>query len=664
MAKKKKVVGRTRSSKRTYKRKPVTAGPSSLGQPYHKTVKDRRSFAAALAYQMKLHGDTQASLFNAIIFPGEKYTDDSIGNWKSGRTTPRWKTSFVLLERIERRYDLPKDYFRSKIFPESALATAVKKVTTAQQHVLRWHLPDNFDAKTPKKQQEILSWVYKNVLAGSTAYGKYLRVATQKRYSLRFSPEFDPRSRKPLTRRYQHYAGSDEEVATDSSRSHLAAAPPQLAAEMDELARFKRATIALPGFRRGAAWSEYSAEMAMRHYGLLFGALVASPKSSIRGIGIPLEKLTFALLIFGSVWDWFLSWREKRRGFLTLFERQMIQEMMALTREETGWIRQHPALAAKLQPIGRLVTQADITRVRKNWPKACDAAYSYFRSRAKELRQIVRTHRDPFEAIIVVLKAESPLAEYKKIADEVLRQLPDEEKEPLEFAEGIRSYLMLRFGMHLGLRQRNLRELLLCPRGKASTDKFELESEGIGELRWSSLDRCWEVFIPALAFKNARSSFFKKGSYRAIVPNLENLYPILNGYIARHRPLLLNGFSDPGTFFVRTMRSDRASGAYDMNSFYAAWRLIIQRYGIYNPYTGMGAIEGLLPHGPHSVRDVLATHVLKHTGSYELAGFAVHDTPEVVQRHYCRFQPEEKTALAAKILNKVWQSPQGRRRSF
>jgi len=26
---------------------------------------------------------------------------------------------------------------------------------------------------------------------------------------------------------------------------------------------------------------------------------------------------------------------------------------------------------------------------------------------------------------------------------------------------------------------------------------------------------------------------------------------------------------------------------------------VIQRYGIFNPYIGRGAIKGLLPHGPH-----------------------------------------------------------------
>src|SRR3546814_1137112 len=45
--------------------------------------------------------------------------------------------------------------------------------------------------------------------------------------------------------------------------------------------------------------------------------------------------------------------------------------------------------------------------------------------------------------------------------------------------------------------------------------------------------------------------------------------------------------------------------------------MTIQRYGIYNPFTGNGAIKGLMPHGPHNIRDVLATHILKQTGRSE-----------------------------------------------
>jgi len=142
--------------------------------------------------------------------------------------------------------------------------------------------------------------------------------------------------------------------------------------------------------------------------------------------------------------------------------------------------------------------------------------------------------------------------------------------------------------------------------------------------------------------------------YLAFKGALADLYRYIDAYVRVHRPVLLGEARDPGTFFVKTAKSTSQDEAYGQSSFYEAWRLTIQRYGIYNPYTKRGAIKGLLPHGPHNVRDVLATHVLKETGSYEQAGYAIRDTADVVAQHYGRFLPENKVALAAKVINRVW----------
>ena len=76
---------------------------------------------------------------------------------------------------------------------------------------------------------------------------------------------------------------------------------------------------------------------------------------------------------------------------------------------------------------------------------------------------------------------------------------------------------------------------------------------------------------------------------------------------------------------MKTVKRTSRDAAFTQSGFYEAWRLTIQRYGIYNPWTERGAIPGLMSHGPHSVRDVLATHVLKRTGSYEQASYAIQD---------------------------------------
>jgi hypothetical protein len=43
-----------------------------------------------------------------------------------------------------------------------------------------------------------------------------------------------------------------------------------------------------------------------------------------------------------------------------------------------------------------------------------------------------------------------------------------------------------------------------------------------------------------------------------------------------------------------------------------------------------------------------------HADSHEQASYAIQDTPDMVAKHYGRFLPQDKAALAAQILNKVW----------
>ena len=65
-------------------------------------------------------------------------------------------------------------------------------------------------------------------------------------------------------------------------------------------------------------------------------------------------------------------------------------------------------------------------------------------------------------------------------------------------------------------------------------------------------------------------------------------------------------------------------------------------------------MRGLLLYGPHNLRDVLATHILKQSGSYGQASYAIRDTPEIVAKHYGRFLSQDMTALAPQVLNQVW----------
>jgi hypothetical protein len=309
------------------------------------------------------------------------------------------------------------------------------------------------------------------------------------------------------------------------------------------------------------------------------------------------------------------------------------------------------------RPFPGLLSADDIAKAQSNWSGLCDETFLQMGTWRKDITRIARVHRDPFQAVLPVLEADSPAGVYNRIPEEILRRLPDGEKHPLAAAEAIRAFLMLRIGLHTGLRQRNLRQLRVCPVTSPPTPMDRLEAIASGELHWDSAQAGWVVTIPANAFKNGGSSYFANSPYALRLPDYGGLYVQIIAYLTVHRPLLLAEAEDPGTFFVKTVRNSHLDRAhYEEAAFYTAWRRAIERYGVYNPYTGRGAVKGLLPHGPHNVRDVLATHILKRTGSYEHAGYAIQDTPEMVARHYARFLPHEKAAIAARILAEVWEN--------
>jgi hypothetical protein len=288
--------------------------------------------------------------------------------------------------------------------------------------------------------------------------------------------------------------------------------------------------------------------MAVQRYGAFLGALVAAPTSPAAGLGIPVSNLTLALMVFPAMCDWYLNWCQSRRGFFANTERSVLYEIRSQVRQSTGWLRQHPGLANRVKPVAGLVSAKDVQQARENWSLVCESCFHHISGRLAELNGVTRTHRDQTIAIMPVLSAQSPLAEYRKITDEILKQMPNERQEPLEYSLAVRAYLVFRVAVHLGIRQRNLRELLICPPGQKYRRASELEELRRGEMRWNPDVMEWRVFIPALAFKNSRSTFFKEKSFHMALPNLQGLYKWVNRYIRVDRPRLLKDAVDPETF--------------------------------------------------------------------------------------------------------------------
>jgi hypothetical protein len=437
---------------------------------------DPASFQDALVYHMRRFGDSYWQLYHAVVRLNETFDSKTLLSWIQGEPMPRSVASFEILRRIERRYQLSEGYFKAKL-PHQARSLYghdLGDITPAERRRISFHLPDDFSSLPFTKREEILDWVRRVIISGSTEYRSYQAAVSKQRYAIRFpGVTYGGRSLSP--RSLTSVASANHNAAEDLDDPDLLSgvvdAPPRLAMEMADLIRFKTSTLTAIGFQRNGVWGEETASQKIEHLGLMFGALAASPSDLVKGRGVPLSQLSFGLLVFPGVWDWYLQWREQRRGFYTKWEEDMLMVAQALTRAEEGWIRQHPELLKSVRPIECLIAPEEIEFAARSWHDACDAFHRHAANRSKEIQRGMRVHRDPFEPIMCILEADSPLAKYRKITDEVLKRMPDEGRYPRPAAEAVRSFLLLRLGLHLGLRQKNLRQLRVCPRGHFPTSE-------------------------------------------------------------------------------------------------------------------------------------------------------------------------------------------------
>lgn len=617
----------------------------------------RLVFPDALKRQITRHGDTVAALSRLPNAP--KAT--TLTMWMSGAYLPKNRASLEFLNALEARYGLRRDYFGDRIqhirrgrrkVAEALPDNDLRPYLTIRSDILRWHLPEDFAERPKEERERIEAWLARTFVNPESRYIRYLKEGLQT------AGGFDLARRTDFTGIPLHHdlllsSGLPRTRSPRRPMTNTRPSPSALADAWNALVRFKTSPMTPEFYQRDTIWSASTVKQRATVMGTFFGILAATPSTRRGGLRVPIPCLTFALLLVPAVMDAYLQVKQKDRGFLSRPESALLELVQSLARPNTGWLRQSPWLAKELRPIDGLVTLAQIAWAKRDWSGFCDGFCNYAATRGRDVRRLVQESRSALEPIEVVLASPSPLSTYRRIADEVLRHVPDRNEKPVEAAKAVQTYLMLRIAMHTGLRQKNLRQLVFRTKGQKPTPEAELATLRRGELRWIEASEQWQVMLPSAAFKNSTSSFFRNGCHIIALPDAADLYVYLDRHLAEGRTLLVGDRAEPGTFFVRDIK--RGPAEHDAHSFYGAWRTAIQIYGIYNPWTGRGAIEGLLPHGPHCVRAVLATHVLKLTGSFEYAGFAIQDLAETVEASYARFLPSEKSDLVARFLSPVWE---------
>lgn len=259
-------------------------------------------FAAALDAEMRRHGDSAWSLHKALVAKGSTIDRTTLRTWRRNAKAPVTVQSLAAVDLIEHRYRLPAGYLRSRLSPARGVSGhALPGIPVSERRRLAWHLPDDFSARSLEEQAEIVAWVRETILTGGTDYHRYHAAVSNHRFAFRFD----------------HLLEAGRGPAASARAKGRIVPPARLEREMADLLRFKTRTLTEAGFQRSGVWGPETASQKLEHLGLMFGALAAAPDGVSAGLGLRREQLTLALLVSPAVWDWYVQWRERRRGFYT-----------------------------------------------------------------------------------------------------------------------------------------------------------------------------------------------------------------------------------------------------------------------------------------------------------------------------------------------------------
>src|SRR3990167_1572243 len=285
--------------------------------------RDRRSAKPALSAFSELfrrsilaHGETAYRLHGALKAAGYQVPCTSLYGWRRGDQYPRDVESLRVLAFIEKRYGLRQNALKDQLPNPNRASVGFRHVdlTRAERRCVAWHLPDDFNERTPAAQAEIIAWLRRNVMTGATPFREYHRTARKHRFALIFPEAAAEIASVP-----------DPSETKGRRRGQIGqAAPLELDREMRELVCFKMAKITPMGFCRRGFWKPPTAHQILNYVGLLYVALSPESEVPIKGAGAPHETLSLALLAIPGVWRWYIEWRHRRRGFYTRWEMHIL----------------------------------------------------------------------------------------------------------------------------------------------------------------------------------------------------------------------------------------------------------------------------------------------------------------------------------------------------
>lgn len=366
-----------------------------------------------------------------------------------------------------------------------------------------------------------------------------------------------------------------------------------------------------------------------------FGFLCLPPDDTDRryqGTGLVAEDLTLAWLAVRGTVEKLLDFRQVRSGAHSGATETFINAFGSLLQPKSGWLWLHPELAGRLPERHQRSVQAA-----GEWESYCAEVHKELRKALASLkrhREIKKT-RDPMLPILPILNLPEPLS--------ALNHALNLHRADLEARS--QAYKLFSKNQATGWRDHLLISLLArFPLRAKHWGLLTYKEDGTGHLQ-KHPSNGWQLVIPYEDFKNVRNEavFPPNAPNLALTlrfnqaASLQQLIPVLEFYLEHARPILAaNG---PLLF---PKKEGKAMTALDLFFRIQDWT---HEYLSQHSSRGRG-IKGVHAFGPHAFRDIVATHIIKTTGSVTQAANILLDGEETVKRHYARFLPEDRLKLA------------------
>lgn len=336
-----------------------------------------------------------------------------------------------------------------------------------------------------------------------------------------------------------------------------------------------------------------SAELAFQHTAQYIGWLQLCFERG--GLAMAAEDAqTLAHLCNEEYLTRFVDWRIQRSGgSINRGSSALLETVSTLCHPKYGFLVQRP-------DIGQKVSVSDPAI----WIEQCVSTREFAVNAMKRLLRRQRPSRDPFEPIQAIIALDNPL---EAITDALKRMDADR---PMTGGtwEAIwsRDRLLLALTASNPLRARNLKELTY-------------RDDNTGQLRRDA-DGGWRIVIRSESFKNSAGAA-KDRDYD--MPVQQGVWPYIDQYVKTYRPVLARSGTE--LVFVSSKAGDREWA--DLNRRYQA---LTRKY-----------VHNCNGFGPHSIRHIVATGILKASGSVAAAALVLFDREDTVRKFYARLIPND-----------------------